>query len=73
MQHDINEIKYMASWLDEDPIISMLKDLPKRPVWDFWDGEFLVDNEPPKRIKILLTGLIYKWEDFQKIRTKKTL
>ena len=73
MQHNINETKYMASWLEEDPIVSLIKDLPKMPVWIFWDGESLVDGLPPKRVKILLTGLIYKWEDFQKIRIKKTL
>ena len=73
MQHDTYETRYMASWLDEDPTITLVENLPKRPVWDFWDGESLVDNEPPKRVKILLTGLIYKWEDFQKIRIKKKL
>jgi hypothetical protein len=73
MQHDIIEAKYMASWLDEDPVITLINELPKMPVWNFWDGESLIDGMPPKRVKILLTGLMYKWEDFQKIRTKKKL
>jgi hypothetical protein len=68
-----NNFKYMASWVDADPVITMIEDLPKHPIWTFWDGESLIDNEPPKRVKILLTGLIYKWEDFQKIRSKKRL
>lgn len=63
----------MASWLEEDPSITFLSEVPKHPVWIFWDGESLVDDKPPKRIKILLTGLTYRWEDFQKIRNKKRL
>lgn len=68
-----NDLKYMASWLDNDPVITFIDDAPKIPVWIFWNGETLQNNEPPKRVRILLTGLVYKWEDFQKIRNKKRL
>lgn len=73
MQINIENTRYMASWLEEDPVVTFIEDMPKMPVWNFWDGESLVDDQPPKRVKILLTGLTYKWEDFQKIRLKKTL
>lgn len=68
-----NDFKYMASWLEFDPVITFVQDLPNHPVWIFWDGETLYEDQPPKRVKILLTGLTYKWEDFQKIRNKKRL
>jgi len=61
------DYKYMASWYETDPDATI--EIPKTPIWIFWDGSD--SNNPPKRVKILLTGLIYKWEEFQKIRIKK--
>lgn len=67
----MDNIPYLASWFDKDPDISSLKNIPNKHVWVLWDGNLDNHNEPPKRIKILLTGLEYTWQEFQKIRKKK--
>ncbi len=61
---------YMASWLEQDIHTSNILELPKEPVWKFWDGKVKRGQEPPKRVIILSTGLMYNWEDFQKVRKK---
>lgn len=63
--------RYMASWLAEEKVVVNFEDIPKEPVWKFWDGKLKSGEKPPKRVRILLTGLVYNWEDFQKIRKKK--
>lgn len=67
----MNEVKYMASWLEEDVITSDISKLPREPVWQYWNGRLKRGQEPPKRVIILTTGLLYKWEDFQKVRIKR--
>jgi hypothetical protein len=63
-------IKYMASWFEQDVSTSNILDLPKSPVWEYWSGRLKRGQEPPKRVMILTTGLIYNWQDFQKVRMK---
>lgn len=67
----MRNVPYLASWFEKDPDISSLQNIPNKHVWVLWDGELIDHNEPPKRIKILLTGLEYTWQEFQKIRKKK--
>jgi hypothetical protein len=61
------EYKYMVSWYDSDPDATHI--IPDQPVWRFWDGA-IGEEGPPKRVKILLTGLVYTWQNFQKIKKK---
>jgi len=63
-------IKYLASWLEKDVCTTNILELPKHPVWEYWSGRLKRGQEPPKRVIILSTGLMYGWEDFQKVRKK---
>lgn len=66
----MNEYKYMASWIDEDVITSDITKLPKDAVWKYWDGSVKEGQDPPRRVIILTTGLMYRWKDFEKVRLK---
>jgi hypothetical protein len=63
-------IRYMASWLEQDVVTENILELPKKPIWEYWNGRLKRGQEPPKRVMILATGLIYNWQDFQKVRIK---
>jgi len=66
----MSEYKYMASWREEDIITSNITELPQDSVWKYWDGSIKEGQDPPKRVIILTTGLMYKWKDFEKVRLK---
>ena len=70
MEKTNKELKYMASWLEHDVVTSNILELPKDPTWNYWNGRLKKGQSPPKRVMILATGLIYNWEDFQKVRMK---
>lgn len=66
------DCKYLASWYDEDPTFSSPTDAilnGHSAVWSFWDGSLSENKPPPCRIQMLSTGLIYTWEEFQKVRS----
>jgi len=66
------DCKYLASWYDEDPRFSSPADAIQNghsTVWIFWDGSVPEDKLPPRRVQMLSTGLIYTWEEFQKVQS----
>lgn len=66
----VKEYKYMASWIEKDIVTNNILELPDNPIWIYWDGVTKKGQIPPRRVMILSTGLIYTWEDFEKVRIK---